>query len=81
MNQSLVVTIAADYLSRVKNCASGVYLSNLRNHLSRVAAYSYHQNHCSVTQSTAARPIRPAAAATPTGDGPAPELHTVQKTA
>jgi len=56
-------------------------LSNLRNHLSRVAAYSYHQNHCSVTQSTAARPIRPAAAATPTGDVPAPELHTVQKTA
>jgi len=27
-------------------------LSNLRNHLSRLRAYSYHQNHCSVTQST-----------------------------
>jgi len=81
MNLSFVLTIAADYLSGVKNCASDVYLSNLRNHLSQPQAYPYHQNHCSVTQSTAARPIRPAAAAAPTGDVPAPELHTVQKTA
>jgi hypothetical protein len=56
-------------------------LSNLRNHLSRIAAYSYHQNHCSDKQSNAARRIRPAAVATPTGDVLAPELHTVQKTA
>jgi len=56
-------------------------LSNLRNPLPAPQAYSYHQNHCSDKQSTAARPIRPVAAATPTGDVPAPELHTVQKTA
>jgi len=56
-------------------------LSNLRNPLPVLRAYSYHQNHCSDKQSSAARPIRPAAVATPTGDVLTPELHTVQKTA
>src|SRR5476649_494379 len=68
INQAFVITIAEDYLSRVKNCASDVCLSNLRNPLPVAQAYSYYQNHCSDKQSTTARPIRPAAAATPTGD-------------
>jgi len=56
-------------------------LSNIRNHLSAPQAYPYHQDHCSDKQSSAARPIRPAAVAAPTGDWQTPELHTVQKTA
>jgi len=45
--ESLVsLRIAVNYQSRVKNCASAIYPSNIRNPLPRPFPYLYQQNHC-----------------------------------
>ena len=64
---TFVVTIAPNYSSEVKNCASGVFISNIRNPVPSAKAYSFKQNHCPDTASSAARRIRPAAASSPKG--------------
>jgi hypothetical protein len=58
-------SIALNYLSLGKNCASAISLSNIRNPLPHAKAYSFSQNHCPDTASSAARRIRPAATANP----------------
>jgi len=63
----------------VKNCASAIYLSNLRNPLSQPVRYLYHQNHCpdiSPRRRALGGRLRPAIQQ----DLQAPGLHTFQKT-
>jgi hypothetical protein len=52
---TFIGSIALDYSSEVKNCASGVFISNISNPLSPAKAYSFTQNHCPDTASSAAR--------------------------
>jgi hypothetical protein len=46
MEHAFSVSIAANYQSVAKNCASAILMSNLRNPLPALQPYAYTQNHC-----------------------------------
>jgi hypothetical protein len=74
------VSIALNYSSEVKNCASDVFISNIRNPVLCAKAYSFTQNHCPDISVQRGPPNQASRGLQPNRVDQATGLRTVQKT-